>query len=171
MPNTFTLIASSTVGAGGASSIDFTSIPSTYTDLVLKVSARGSLSQTFDTLYYRLNGSSSVVYTRRTLSGTGSGTGSGTSTDDRQLVGETSGNTATANTFGNAEIYFPNYTGSANKSSSMDVVQETNGTTAYQYLTAGLFANTAAISSISLLIYSGTFLQYSTAYLYGLKSS
>ena len=40
MPNTFTLIASSTVGAGGASSIDFTSIPSTYTDLVIKASLR-----------------------------------------------------------------------------------------------------------------------------------
>ena len=40
MANTFQLISSTTVGAGGASSIDFTSIPSTYTDLVIKWSGR-----------------------------------------------------------------------------------------------------------------------------------
>jgi hypothetical protein len=42
MANTFTLIASSTVGSGGAASIDFTSISSTYTDLVVKLSLRNT---------------------------------------------------------------------------------------------------------------------------------
>jgi hypothetical protein len=42
MADTYTLISSVTVGAGGASSIDFTSIPATYTDLLIKVSARGA---------------------------------------------------------------------------------------------------------------------------------
>ena len=40
MATTFTKIASVTVGSGGASSIDFTSIPSTYTDLCVKLSTR-----------------------------------------------------------------------------------------------------------------------------------
>ena len=42
MANTYELIASSTVGAGGASSIDFNSIPNTYTDLLVKLSGRSS---------------------------------------------------------------------------------------------------------------------------------
>ena len=40
MADTYTLISSVTVGAGGASSIDFTSIPATYTDLLVKFSLR-----------------------------------------------------------------------------------------------------------------------------------
>jgi hypothetical protein len=40
MALTYTAIKTVTVGSGGAANIDFTSIPQTYTDLVLKVSAR-----------------------------------------------------------------------------------------------------------------------------------
>ena len=39
---TFIKIASVTVGSGGATSMSFTSIPNTYTDLVIKISARGT---------------------------------------------------------------------------------------------------------------------------------
>lgn len=42
MMATYIKIGSVEVGAGGASSIDFSSIPATYTDLVLKMSARVS---------------------------------------------------------------------------------------------------------------------------------
>ncbi len=171
MPNTFELIASSTVGSGGAASIAFSSIPSTYTDLCVKLSIRGNSSFSYDTLYFRLNGSSATIYTRRTLGGNGSGIGSGTSTNDAQFMGEANGNTATANTFCNGEIYFPNYAGSTKKSYSADLVQENNSTEAYAYLLAGFFDSTAAISSISLFTSSGTVLQHSTAYLYGVKNA
>jgi hypothetical protein len=36
MATTYEIIASVTVGSGGAANIEFTSIPATYTDLVLK---------------------------------------------------------------------------------------------------------------------------------------
>ena len=52
MANTFVLLASTTVGSGGASSIDFTSIPATYTDLVVKVSGRIDYAQTGD--YFKI---------------------------------------------------------------------------------------------------------------------
>ena len=171
MPDTFIKIASVTVGSGGASSIDFTSIPSTYTDLCLKVSARGDLAQVYDSIYFQLNGLTTSIYTRLTISGTGSSTGSGTSTSTSMFFGAANGKNATANTFGNAEVYFPNYAGSTNKSSSADIVQETNATTAYMYLGAGLTATTSAISSIKLFLESNLFLQYSTATLYGIKNS
>jgi hypothetical protein len=50
MANTFELIASSTVGSGGAANIDFTSIPATYTDLCLKficATTRSALAEDF----------------------------------------------------------------------------------------------------------------------------
>jgi len=61
MANTFELIASSTVGAGGAANIDFTSIPATFTDLYLVVSGRTNRSTgaTEDPLCITFNGSSS----------------------------------------------------------------------------------------------------------------
>jgi hypothetical protein len=168
MTANYVLLEKITVGAAGASSVTFSSIPQTgYTDLVVKISARGNFSQAYDTLYCRVNGLTSSIYTRMTVSGNGSGTGSGTSTNDKMLLGEANGNTATANTFGNAEIYFPNYTSSTNKSISTDIVQETNGTEAYMYLNAGLIATTNAITSIQFLCSSNLFLANSTFYLYG----
>jgi hypothetical protein len=79
--------------------------------------------------------------------------------------------TDTANTFGNTDIYIPNYAGSANKSVSVDTVEENNGTTARALLGAILWSNTAAITALGLTPVSGSFVQYSTATLYGIKNS
>lgn len=164
MPNTFTLIASSTVGSGGAASIDFTSIPSTFTDLCLKVSARdGDNNWVLNMKFNNSDGSS------RFLQGDGASASSGTQGDMRFIVNSSG---STANTFGNAEIYIPNYAGSTNKSFSVDAVSEANATTAYMRLIAGLWSNTAAINRITLTnVVSGNIPQYSTAYLYGVRSS
>ena len=172
MADTYTLISSVTVGAGGASSIDFTSIPATYTDLLVKVSARSSRSLAYDNLNITFNSNTSS-YSSRRIYGTGSATGSdsdpaGTSSYYAALV---DGNTSTSNTFANVEIYIPNAFGSNYKSISSDSVEEENASTAYVQLTAGLWSNSAAISSISLGCGHGNFVQYSTAYLYGIKNS
>lgn len=155
-----TLISSVTVGAGGASSITFSAIPGTYTDLCLVLSGRSTNSNYFDGIDIAFN-SSTASFTARFLDGSGSGVVSGTYTG---LT--TNGNTATSNTFGNLQMYIPNYAGSTNKSFSADMVTENNATAADQRIYAGLWSNTSAITSISLT--TTTFAQYSTAYLYGL---
>jgi len=165
MADTFIKIASVTVGAGGASSIDFTSIPSTYTDLCLKFSGR---CDTVDNINITFNGST-TSYTTRYLYGSGSAAASASAST--QYVGATNASTYTANAFGNAEIYIPNYAGSNNKSISTDSVQETNVSTVYMVLDAALWSNTAAITSLSLAPSSGKYVQYSTATLYGIKNS
>ena len=165
MAGTYKLISSVTVGSGGASSIDFTSIPQTYTDLVLKVSSRMTNGSNNDLIYLTLNSSTSS-FTTRWLYGSGSGTSSAT---DARLLGWTSNYNDTANTFGNAEVYIPNYTGSNYKSVSWDGVGENNATAAEASLSAQLWSNTAAITSVSLVPGAGTFVQYSTAYLYGVE--
>jgi len=167
--NTFTLIASSTVGAGGASSIDFTSIPSTYTDLVLKISARQGAENAFDITF---NGASTSYAVKR-IQGNGStavsNDAAGTTSAIRVIGIASSG--STGNTFGNSELYIPNYAGSNNKSVSIDGVNEDNATEAYMNLAAGIRSNTAAINQITITPRAGSIAQYSTAYLYGVKSS
>ena len=167
MANTYTLIASSTVGSGGAASIDFTSIPSTYTDLCLKLSCRNTGTQPWMNL--KLN-ASSTGWTMRYIQGNGASAASGNDTANTYSVME-SISTDTANTFANAEIYIPNYAGSNYKSISIDHVTENNGTTAYANLTALLWSNTAAINQVTITPNANSLAQYSTAYLYGIKNS
>jgi hypothetical protein len=167
MAANYTLIEKITVGAAGASSVTFSGIPQTgYTDLVVKVSARGDYAALGSSYKLSFNGSSSN-FSIRALEGAGSGTPS--SFTGTQYVGSAVGSTATANTFNNGEIYIPNYTSTtATKSFSVDAVSENNGTEAYADLIAGLWSATpAAITSIGLTPTSGNFTQFSTFYLYG----
>jgi hypothetical protein len=163
MPNTFTLIASSTVGSGGAASIEFTSIPATYTDLVVRTSVRSTGVAT--SLDIGFNGST-ASFTNKFLQGSGSAATSGTLA---RYAGLTTGSDQTASTFANCEIYIPNYAGSTNKSFSGDAVQENNATLSYAGLVANLWSNTSAINQITLTNSTGNFAQHSTAYLYGIK--
>ena len=170
MANTYQLISSVTVGSGGASSIEFTSIPATYTDLLVKGSIRldtTAQAQGWQDMTLQFNSSTST-YTGKRLVGTGSTTASASD----ELYYFATNNNATANTFNNFEIYIPNYTNSTQKSLSSDSVTENNGTAALTLLGAGLWNGTSASTSIKLLSPSSyNLLQYSTAYLYGIKNS
>jgi hypothetical protein len=168
MPNTFTLIQAVTVGSGGASSISFSSIPGTFTDLCVKFSARDNSSYIANNIAISFNGSS-TSFSVRNLYGNGSSASSGTQTNAAALAAAAN---ATASTFSNSEIYIPNYAGSTNKSYSGDSVSENNATEAYDWFYAGLWSNTAAITSITIAAgSSATFQNYSNFYLYGIKNS
>jgi hypothetical protein len=165
MANTYVQIGSTvTVGVGGASSISFSSIPSTYTDLQMVYSVRNTAD--VNTFALTINGVSTNQTARR-ISGNGSSASSSTYTE---VQGNPSG--ATANTFANGSIYIPNYTSANNKSISIDVVSENNATLAYANLEAWLWSQTSTITSLGLSgLYGGTLAQYSTATLYGIKNS
>lgn len=168
MPNTMTLIATSTVGAGGASGINFTSIPATYTDLLITISTRISYAGVIAGLYANFNNDyTNGNYSRRALSGNGSSVSS-TSGASFIQIGLAPGNNSTSNTFGNASLYIPNYAGSTTKSASVDNVTENNASEAYQWITAGLWNSTAAINSINIYSDGGNHVQYATASLYGI---
>lgn len=167
---TYIKIATVDVGAGGAANIDFTSIPSTYTDLCVKVSGRTATAGNADNLLVKFN-TSSTSFTSKALRGSGSAVVS-YSPGSANIFGFLPGATSTASTFGNTELYIPNYAGSTNKSYSGDSVTENNGTEAYALLVAGLWSNTSAISSITIYSDSSSNLtQYTTATLYGIKNS
>jgi hypothetical protein len=153
-----------------AASVTFDNIPqSGYTDLKVVVSARTSRSgNPEDEVFIRFNGTT-TGYSSRSLFGTGAATSSNTGGTAQINRTWTTANGATSNTFGSMDIYIPNYRGSQNKSVSVDAVSENNATTAYAVLTAGLWSNSAAITSITLLPEVGpNFLAGSTFSLYGL---
>ena len=168
MATTFVKIATVTVGAGGAANMEFTSIPSTYTDLVVKFSLRGTTSANYTALKITFNGST-TSYTGRQIYGDGAGAVSNNFADS--WAGYISAATGTTSTFSNTELYVPNYASANNKSSSVDYVQENNTTTAISGLWARLWSNTAAITQITATPETGNFAQYSTATLYGISKS
>jgi hypothetical protein len=174
MSNTFTLIASVTVGSGGSATIDFTSISSSYTDLCLLTSARSNYAGIDDGLSIVINSDTAANYSRLVLTGNGATASSSASAGNNSIyaVRTAAGNTATASTFGNASVYFPNYRASTQKSISVDGVGENNATTAYVALESFIWTGTAAITALSIAPCNGTsWNQYSTAYLYGINKS
>lgn len=170
---TYNLIQTVTVGAGGAASIEFTSIPQTYTDLQLLVSARSNRATDIrDEIHVRFNSNTSG-YSVRTLRGDGSAVVSNTGSVSTALTRmDMPSSTATANIFGFMNMYIPNYTTANQKAVSIDVAMENSAVTSYLYMIAGLWANTAAITSITMTFEIGPlFLQHSSASLYGIKNS
>jgi hypothetical protein len=170
---TYKLIASQVVGSGGASSIIFSSIPQTFTDLKLVISTRTTTSAINDDVLLTFNGATSG-YSGIYLNGNGSVAGSGSNPygTNRIFLGGNNGASSTSSTFSNNEVYIPNYASSNYKSVSIDSAQENNGTTANLDLNAGLYSSSSAISSLSIFSYSGNnFVQYSTFYLYGIRNS
>jgi len=170
MPSTYTLI-SSNVLSSSAASVTFSAIPSTYTDLVLRVSARtdegGGALGTGTQL--RLNG----LTTNKTARWLYTDSGSALSAAFTNYGGTVPANGQTANTFSNGEIYIPNYLSTANKPLSTFNVSENDSATSATYIEAiaGLFSNASTISSMTMIVVGCNFVSGSSFYLYGIKNS
>ena len=163
------LIESKTL-ASAAASVNFTSIPQTYDDLLLVCSFRSDRATNSGNLGLRLNNDSGSNYSFRRLRGNGSASESLAETYNwLNLYHTTTAGSDTASTFGNTQIYIPNYKSSVAKSLSIDGVNENNATLAYQTIFAGLWTGTAAITSIQIEEnFGGNWVQYSSASLYGI---
>jgi hypothetical protein len=168
MASAITKIETVTVGSGGASSILFTAIPQTYTDLIIKISPRSTKADTVSNLALQFNGSA-TSYVNRIVYGDGASAGSYSNNFTTYgHIGTMNAANSTANTFTSSDVYIPNYTVGSYKTFSADTVSESNSSTAYQVRDFTLWSNTAAITSIELFtITTGNFAQYTTATLYG----
>ena len=167
MSTNMTLIETKTAGSGGVSNFDFTSIPATYTDLYILCSLRSSISANADDIKIEFNNSSSN-FSWKNLYGNGSTVISQNNTNNQ--IGTIPAASMTASSFGNASIYITNYASANYKSVSGDSVAENNATRGDQAFYATLWSNTAAITSVKLLPSSGTFLEFSSASLYGISN-
>lgn len=167
MPSSITKISTTTLTSTTAS-ITLSSIPATYTDLLIKLSTRTSRAAGNEDIYLEFNGSGGTAYLARRLYGT-SALGSDSSSSVAAIeFYSTSGNTATASSFGSAEIYIPNYASANNKVVSVDAATANNSSAQVKGFALGIWSNSAAITSIKLTpVQGGSFLADSTATLYG----
>lgn len=168
---TYFLIETATVGSGGAANITFSSIPQTYTDLVLKLSTRDDrASQTLSDLRINFNNTATNLFDQR-LYGNGTTQSADVSASSLGRIGVETASTALASTFGNIELHIPDYASSSvNKRWIASAVSENNVTLSFIQYTAGIWSNTSAITSIKLFAESSANLvQYSVASLYGIK--
>ena len=176
MPTPTYVAIAKTVLSANQTTITFSSIASTYTDIVLLISGRGTAAVNIADLAVKVN-ALTANYTTTQMRGNSSTASSfrDTSTSIWNLYSNISGDSTTSNTFGSVEIYFPNYAGSTNKVASSTGVAENNSSTAGQSAVnanASLLSNTAAISTITLTLSAGgDFASGSRFDLYGISSS
>lgn len=171
MANTYTLIETKTLTSNTAN-INFTSIPQTYTDLNLLMSARINATGNADIFYVKFNSSASTYRYRGMYKDSTTATASGVGGSSGAFAGFVPASSMAGNTFNNASVYIPNYTNSQTKSYSCDWTTETNSNVQWMGLFALLWDGTSAINEINITT-TGTnnFITDSTFYLYGIKSS
>ena len=168
---TYTLI-SSNVLASSAATVTFSAIPATYTDLVLRISARGANASTLRQIYLILNNDTGTNYSRTWVRGDGSGADSTRSQDAQDLnIVQADAANATADTFSSHEVYIPNYLSTSSKPLSAFSAQENNTTQAYLGAVAGLYRNSTAITSIEINLQTVNFVSGSSFYLYGISNA
>jgi len=169
MAATYELIASNTLTTTAAS-VTFSAIPATYTDLVLRVSAR--TDTTTSLIFLGFNGDTSGVWSRTSLRGSGSAASSGSNTSLAEMQLENVNiSSYTADTFNNMEVYIPSYTASQNKPISNFGVSETNASAANMAASAGLWRITSAVNEVKISGSSANFVSGSSFFLYGIKNS
>lgn len=159
--NTYEAIATQTLGSAAAS-VTFSSIPATYTDLVLVVNGFAGAD------YYtvRFNSDAGTNYSRTLLYTSGSSAVSTRNSNDNQIygsIGDSSSN------IGGTIHHIQNY---SNTTTYKTTIRRGGAASAFQpQLGVGLWRNTAAISTILLTAGSGNFGTGSTFNLYGIKAA
>lgn len=159
-----------TVGAGGASSVSFTSIPSTYKHLQIRGIARANAN--IAGALIRFNGDTTSNYVFHELNGNGTAASASASTTQTSALGSyITPSTATASIFSGFVIDILDYS-STNKNKTIRTLSgyDNNGS-GLVGLTSGLwYATPASITQIDILAQSSnSFVQYSTFALYGIK--
>jgi hypothetical protein len=166
-------IATSTVGSGGAATVTFSSIPSTYTHLQVRAIARGTYNLNASTaLIMQLNGNTTVTdYATHLLDGNGSSASVYGAADDYPQ-GAISNATAGANIFGAAIFDILDYT-NTNKYKTIRCLSgnDNNGSGTLRFSSGALYSNTNAVTSITLSSSGGNLAEYSSFALYGIKGN
>lgn len=161
LPTSYESIATTTVGSGGSTSVTFSSIPSTYTHLQIRLM---NLSATeANGILIRFNSDSGTNYAEHDLRGSGTAVNAYayTSQTGAQL-GMFGSSTAPGVAIGDILDYT-----NTNKYKTLRTLYgyDKNGG-GYIFLSSGLWMSTNAITSITLS--GGTFNQYSHFALYGI---
>jgi len=159
MPSTYEPIATQTLGSA-ASSVTFSSITGSYTDLVLVAAYTGSVSDQF--LNIQFNSDSGSNYSNTNLFGDGSSATSNRNSSATAIRAAFYGSAQS-----NAIVNIMNY---SNTTTNKTVVSRDN-TNTFVVTRVNLWRNTSAITSLVLAMTSGNIASGSTFTLYGIKAA
>jgi hypothetical protein len=168
--SSFESIQTVTVGAGGQTSIDFTSIPSTYKHLQIRLIARSNHTDQ-DGFKIQLNGTTASNYSYHYVGGNGSVTYAGAASSTSFMQGTSfTGSNAGSSIFGVGVIDILDYTNTdKNKTVRSLGGFDSNGAGVVEMWSGGYYL-TPAVTSIKLFSFNAaTFQQYSSFALYGIK--
>jgi hypothetical protein len=165
-------LATVTVGSGGSSTVEFTSIVGYYEHLQIRSIGRTNRSaNSGDTVAIRFNSDTGNNYARHLLYGDGSAAGTDAVTSTSSIIfSRFSATSATTSIFGAGVVDILDYA-NTNKYKTLRSLGavELNGS-GELYLASGVWMNTNAITSIQFIsLTSSSFNQYSTFALYGIK--
>jgi hypothetical protein len=175
--NTYEAIFTNTVSGSSTASVTFSSIPSTYTDIVIVASVRSLATANTTGLLCQVNGVVGNVYDGFYLRGNGS---SATAARYNKFidptfaapVGNMVANNATSGTFSNHIINWNNYSNATTYKTFTARSNSQNSTAdAFVEAVVNMFFSTAAISSIKFFPETGNFASGSTISLYGIKAA
>ena len=167
-------IATVTVGAGGASSITFSSIPSTYQHLQIRGIARSNRSGvSVDYAKVAFNSDSGANYSDHALYGNGGSALAQSATSANFIrLNRFAATTAGSNTFGAIVIDILDYANTSKYKTlrSLGGIDDNAGAVAEIWLCSGLWMNTSATNSVTITVGGGTnWTEYSSFALYGIK--
>lgn len=169
-------IATTTVGAGGTSTITFSSIPATYSHLQIRYMAKNSgTSENFVAMKWTYNSDTAANYSSHYIYGSGSVTGSAATTSASSaggdgLIGIIFDNAVTVpNMFSVGILDIVDYANTNKyKTSKLLFGADLNGLGRISLLSSN-WRSTSAINRIDLSCTTGNFIQYSQFALYGIK--
>ncbi len=170
--NGFCSISTTTVGAGGASSITFSSIPQVYKHLQVRLIGRIDRSgEASDFFTIRYNSDTGSNYDWHALEGSGTTTyaenGINTSLP---RIGDITATTATANIFGVGVVDILDYTNTNKYTTTRSFTGRDANGSGWVWFGSSLWRNTAAVSTVTILPTIGTgFQQYTSFALYGIE--
>ena len=167
--NSFESIQTVTVGSGGQSSISFTSIPSTYKHLQIRIFAKTSRAgQPIDGMNIQFNGDTASNYSQHWIQGDGSTASAfGYASQTRGWLGMSGG--ATGNFSANIVDILDYTSTTKNKTHRYLAGEDANGSGLIE-LGSGVWLNSStAISSITILPDYANYVQYSSFALYGVR--
>lgn len=169
--NTYTMIATQTVTGSSAGTVVFSSIPSTYTDLVMVCHARGVAAVGMEGSAIRFNGDTAANYSQTELKGDGASAASSRNTGDTYIrnIDAYVGSTAASGIFGFYELHVMNYANTTTYKTTLGRSSSLYSGAGVAHLAAGLWRSTAAINSITHVGYNGNIDVGSTFTLYGIS--
>jgi hypothetical protein len=167
--STYTPIATTTLANSTTNDVQFSSISSAYTDLVLVVSARNTTASTHSGIYLYFNSNASGIYSHTNLEGNGTTASSSRATSTLIFCGSTPAASAASNIFSSTRMNIQNY---SNATTFKTVISRGDAPNATTTATVGLYPSTSAITTVNVATGgTGNFLTGSTFTLYGIASA